>query len=169
MPFQKITDGSDPTFQKVIDDNDLIYSKEQRGCGPDPIECFHHPVFLLYYRPLFTATFAVGDIVHPKLTDAVNAVRRVLPIALRGPLMRSDDTLWFHLENMALHGVVCALAFWFFSLLFRRERPALLAGLVFSLHPLQVTVTTFIGGRPDSMALFFLLLFVIGAWNATRV
>ena len=109
-------------FQKVIDDNDLIHSVTQRGCGADPIDCFRHPVFELYYRPLFTATFAVGEHLHSK------------------------DAVWYHLENMALHAVVGALAFWFFYLLLQRERPALLAGLVFMLHPLQVTVTTFIGG-----------------------
>ena len=128
-------------FETVIDDNDLIYSAEQRGCGANPADCFRHPVFMLYYRPLFTATFAVGDHLH------------------------SRDAIWYHLENLALHAAVCGLGFWFFHLLFRRERPALLAGLVFTLHPLQVSVTSFIGGRPDSMALFFLLLFSIGAWN----
>lgn len=131
-------------YQKVIDDNDLIYSVQQRGCGANPVDCFRHPVFELYYRPLFTATFAVAEHLHNR------------------------DTRWYHAENMVLHAAVCALAFWFFYLLFRRERPALLAGLIFTLHPLQVTVTTFIGGRPDSMALFFLLLFCIGAWNSTQ-
>jgi hypothetical protein len=130
-------------FQKVIDDNDLIYAKDQRGWDSGPLDSFRNPVFQLYYRPLFTATFALGARLH------------------------SQDTIWYHLENMALHAVVGGLAFWFFFLLLKRERPALLAGLIFMLHPLQVTVTTFIGGRPDSMALFFLLLFSIGAWNAT--
>ena len=131
-------------FERVIDDDDLILHADQRGCGPNPIECFHHTVFQLYYRPLFTATFAVGDHLHTR------------------------DPIWYHLENLALHVVVCGLGFWFFYLLFARERPALLAGLIFTLHPLQVTAVTWIGGRPDSMALFFLLLFSIGAWNAAR-
>jgi hypothetical protein len=130
------------SFQKVIDDNDLIHNEYQRGCGPNPLDCFRHPVFVLYYRPLFTATFALGDRLHDKAA------------------------VWYHSENLALHAAVCGLAFWFFHLIFKRERAALLAGLVFVLHPLQVTVTTFIGGRPDSMALLFLLLFSIGAWNA---
>ena len=138
------------TFQKVIDDNDLIYSVQQRGCGADPVDCFHHPVFELYYRPLFTATFALRDMVYKK------------------DLARGRETRWYHAENLILHAAVCATAFWFFFLLFQKERRALLAGLVFTLHPLQVTVTTFIGGRPDSMALLFLLLFSIGAWNSTK-
>jgi len=136
-------------FQKVIDDNDLVYSVQQRGCGADPVECFNNPVFELYYRPLFTATFALRDFVYKK------------------NLNFGRETRWYHAENLILHAAVCASAFWFFFLLFQKERRALLAGLVFTLHPLQVTVTTFIGGRPDSMALLFLLLFCIGAWNCT--
>ena len=156
-------------FQKVIDDNDLIYSVQQRGCGSDPLDCFRHPVFLLYYRPLFTATFALGDRVHPSCALAVNTLlKRLHATGYGGYPFHAYDTVWFHLENLALHAAVCGLAFWFFFLLFRRERPALLAGLIFTLHPLQVTVTTFIGGRPDSMALLFLLLFSIGAWNTAQ-
>ncbi|MCW3054016.1 MAG: hypothetical protein JWN14_3186, partial [Chthonomonadales bacterium] len=118
--------------------------------GANPVECFHHPVFELYYRPLFTATFALRDMVYQQ------------------DLKRGRETRWYHAENLILHAAVCATAFWFFFLLFQKERRALLAGLVFTLHPLQVTVTTFIGGRPDSMALLFLLLFSIGAWNSTK-
>lgn len=141
-------------FQKVIDDNQLIYNYEDRGCNEKAIDCFKHPVFQIYYRPLFTATFALQDqLLRPANTRDYELGR---------------DTRSYHLENMLLHMAVCALSFWFFFLLFRRELPALLAGLIFTLHPLQVTVTTFIGGRPDSMALFFLLLYCIGALNTAR-
>ena len=44
----------------VIDDLDLLYNPARRGCGSHPLECFQHPVFGLYYRPLMTATFAAG-------------------------------------------------------------------------------------------------------------
>ncbi len=155
-------------FDKVIDDFDLVYSVEQRGCGANPIDCFHHPVFELYYRPLFTATFALGDQLHAKASIAANSLTHQLHVNMHGYRFQAHDTFWYHLENLALHAAVCGLAFWFFLLLFQRERPALLAGLVFALHPLQVSVTSFIGGRPDSMALLFLLLFSIGAWNAAQ-
>jgi len=140
----------DKTFQKVIDDNDLVYSVQQRGCGADPIDCFRHPVFELYYRPLFTATFALRDLVY------------------KDNLTYGRETRWYHAENLILHAAACATAFWFFFLLFQKERRALLAGLVFTLHPLQVTATTFIGGRPDSMGHLFLFLFAIGAWNSAE-
>lgn len=154
-----------PDYQKVIDDNQLIYStgpEGDRGCSDNPTECFQHPVFGLYYRPLFTATFAARDqLFKIRRTDD--------PHYSTDRYFYARQTTWYHIENLALHGAVCGLSFWFFFLLFRKERPALLAGLVLTLHPLQVSVTTFIGGRPDSMALFFLLLFGIGAMNSTRI
>jgi hypothetical protein len=126
----------------VIDDHLLLTSADQRGCDTNPASCFLHPLFHQYYRPLMAATFAAG-------------------IGLHGA-----RPLWFHLENLVLHAGVVALALWAFLLLFRREEPALLAGLLFGLHPLQVGVTTFIGGRTDSLALFFLFWFVIGLRKA---
>ncbi len=129
-------------FHEVIDDSDLIHNADQRGWQDSPLDCFRRPVFQLYYRPLFTATFAIGHRLH------------------------SEQTIFYHAENLALHAAVVLLGFWFFYLLFRQERTALLAGLFFTLHPLQVTVTTFIGGRTDSLALLFLFLFAIGALKA---
>jgi tetratricopeptide (TPR) repeat protein len=126
------------SYGEVIDDHDLLHSDLQRGCGTHPAACFQHPLFELYYRPLMTASFSVG-------------------LALHGA-----RPFWFHRENLILHAAVVAQAVWFFRLLFRRERPALLAGLLFGLHPLHVCVTTFIGGRTDTLALFFLFWFVIG-------
>jgi tetratricopeptide (TPR) repeat protein len=122
----------------VIDDHLLLTSAAQRGCDTNPASCFLHPLFHQYYRPLMAATFAAG-------------------IGLHGAL-----PFWFHLENLALHAGVVALALWAFRLLFCRAEPALLAGLLFGLHPLQVGVTTFIGGRTDSLALFCLFWYVIG-------
>ena len=126
-------------WDEVIDDHDLIHSPTARGCGPNPLDCFHGVVFGLYYRPVLAASFALGERLHG-----------------------TDRPFPFHLENLLLHAAVVALALWMFRLLFRRDGPALLAGLLFSLHPLQVGVTTFIGGRTDTIALFFLFLFVIG-------
>ena len=63
------------SFEKVIDDVQLIDSVEQRGCGANPIDCFRHPVFLLYYRPLFTATFALGDRLHSRDAVFISLIR----------------------------------------------------------------------------------------------
>lgn len=123
---------------KVIDDHDLIDSSTSRGCGANPLSCFQHPQFGLYYRPLMASTFSLGADLH-------------------GTAPRP-----YHIENLLLHAADIALACWLFRLIFRREAPALAASALFALHPLHVPVTTFIGGRTDTLALFFLFWFACG-------
>ena len=127
------------TNTEVIDDHQLLHQPEMRGCGKNPMDCFRHPQFGLYFRPLLGASFSVGENLHG-----------LKPFA-------------FHVENLILHGVVTLLAGWFFLLLFQNKTPALIALMIFALHPLQVTATTFIGGRTDNILLFFLFWFAIGA------
>src|SRR5436309_1779971 len=90
---------------EVIDDHDLLHSKYARGCGRNPVDCFTHPTFGLYYRPMLGASFSVGEDLH------------------------GVDPLAFHVENLLLHAMVVLEACWAFRLIIRRDRPALLAGL----------------------------------------
>ncbi|HLK61662.1 MAG TPA: hypothetical protein VKU00_34265 [Chthonomonadaceae bacterium] len=136
---------------EVIDDHDLIHSTVERGCGDNPADCFKHPVFEIYYRPMLGVSFSIGVQVHRLLFGHIKALK---PFDM--------DAFGCHLENFALNACDIALAIWLFRLLLRRDLPALLAGLVFALHPLHVGVTTFIGGRTDTMALFFLFWYAIG-------
>ena len=124
---------------EVIDDHDLLHNPTARGCGRNPIDCFRNPLFGLYYRPLVGVSFSLGENLH------------------------GQSPFPFHVENLILHAAVILEACWAFRLLLRRERAALFAGLLYGLHPLQVPVTTFIGGRTDSLALLFLFWFIIGA------
>ncbi len=133
------------TNTEVIDDHQLLHQPDMRGCGKNPMDCFRHPQFGLYFRPLLGASFSVGENLHG-----------LKPFA-------------FHVENLILHGIVILLAGWFFLLLFRNKMPALIALMIFALHPLQVTATTFIGGRTDNILLFFLFLFAIGAIKSGEV
>ena len=127
------------TQTEVIDDHALLHQREMRGCGKNPLDCFRHPQFGLYYRPILGASFSVGENLHG-----------LKPFP-------------FHVENLILHGVVVLLGGWFFLLLFRKSAPAIIATALFALHPLQVTTTVFIGGRTDQILLFFLFLFGVGA------
>ena len=124
----------------VSDDNMLVSSFADRGCGPNVVDCFRGQLFHFYYRPVLPATFALVQQFH----------------------LHNNDPEWFHLENLALHAIVVALGLKMFRLLFRRRKPALLAGTLFALHPVHVTITAFIGGRTDTLALLFLFVFVIG-------
>ncbi len=129
---------------EVSDDHDLLHSPATRGCDTNPAACFLHPQFGLYYRPLMAASFALGVAAH------------------------GTRPLLFHIENLILHAADVALVFWLFRLWFRREAPALLAGLLFALHPLHVGATAFIGGRTDGLALFFAAWFAIGLLRARQ-
>lgn len=124
----------------VIDDNTLVFDADDRGCGANPADCFHGKLFHLYYRPVLTASFALVQKIH----------------------MHTNVAKWFHLENLLLHAAVCALAFWLFRLLLKSRTAASVAGALFAFHPVQVDVTTFIGGRTDNLALLFMFTYAIG-------
>ncbi len=120
--------------EKVIDDLMLIDSQELRGCGDDTLKgCMTGGVFKLYYRPLLSASFMWGVKLH------------------------GAEPMWHRFENLMLHTILTALVFGFFRLLFRQDHAALAVGTLFALHPLHVPVTTFIGGRTDTLSLCFLL------------
>lgn len=122
---------------EVIDDHELLHSKYARGCGRNPLDCFINPTFRLYYRPVLGASFSIGENLH------------------------GQDPLPFHVENIVFHAAAVLEACLAFRLIIRRDRAALLAGLLFAIHPLQVPVTTFIGGRTDTLTLVFVFGFII--------
>ena len=64
--------------------------------------------------------------------------------------------LGFHLVNIALHALNAVLLFFVGRRLFG-EKPALVAALLFALHPMQTEAATYISGRSSSlMAAFYL-------------
>jgi hypothetical protein len=79
------------------------------------------------------------------------------------PLLKASYTLnWtlgggFHLLNIALHALNALLLFLIGEKLFRDRRAALIAALLFALHPAATEAVTYISGRSSSlMALFYL-------------
>src|SRR5205823_1489978 len=52
------------TNTEVIDDHDLLHNIGARGCGRNPVDCFRHPQFGLYYRPLMGVSFSIGENLH---------------------------------------------------------------------------------------------------------
>jgi hypothetical protein len=74
--------------------------------------------------------------------------------------------LGFHLVNIALHALNAVLLFFIGRRLFG-EKPALIAALLFALHPMQTEAVTYISGRSSSlMAAFYLsalLVYLRGA------
>jgi tetratricopeptide (TPR) repeat protein len=63
----------------------------------------------------------------------------------------------FHLTNIILHLTNIFLVFYLTALLFADERPAFLAALFFSIHPVQSEAVAWISGRNDTLMLIFIL------------
>lgn len=93
----------------------------------------------LYYRPLTELTFIFDK------------------------LLFNMNPRWMHLENVLLHGLNAVLIYFLTrSCLSPREREAsfapLIAALLFGLHPICTENVSWISGRYDVLALFFVLL-----------
>ncbi len=74
-----------------------------------------------------------------------------------------DYQLWglaplgFHLTNTLLHAGVALLLYGLISLVVRSPRAALLAALLFAVHPIHTEAVTYISGRSDPLSALFLL------------
>ncbi|MBI1883295.1 MAG: tetratricopeptide repeat protein [Chlamydiae bacterium] len=74
-----------------------------------------------------------------------------------------DQKIWganaygFHLTNLLLHILASLEVYLFIFLLFRRKGLALLTSLLWALHPIQTEAVTYISGRADPLAAYFIL------------
>ncbi len=118
---------------------------------------------VLAYLPSLAGAFQFDDfnvIVHDSTVHAWDAFFRHAGSGLR-PLLKASYTLnWtlgpgpfgFHLVNIALHALNSALLLLIGRFLFpAHPRAALLAALLFALHPVQTEAVTYISGRSSSM------------------
>jgi tetratricopeptide (TPR) repeat protein len=65
----------------------------------------------------------------------------------------------YHVFNRVIHILVCLVIFRVLRLLIKQPpHAALLASLLFAVHPIQVEAITYINGRADSMAMLFFVL-----------
>lgn len=83
------------------------------------------------YRPLVVASWALDQLV--------------------------DGAVWFHLLNLVWHAAVC-VAVAAFTRRLSDERTALIAGLLFAVHPVHVEAVANIVGRAEAMAAVFVVL-----------
>lgn len=86
------------------------------------------------YRPLTFFTFAVQYAIH------------------------GFDPLPFHAVNLALHALACLLVVRLAGRILAGRRAALLAGLLFAVHPIHVEAVANIVGRAEVLATVFILL-----------
>ena len=120
------------------------------------------------------ATF--GEVLRPTtvlgyyqpLTMASLMLDRVIEASLSGAYAREADPFVFHFTNILLHGVNAALAFVLVLGLTRRTGIAMLCGLLFAVHPLNVEVVSWISQRKALLATFFALIAVMAYARFTR-
>ncbi|MGE5279895.1 MAG: tetratricopeptide repeat protein [Deltaproteobacteria bacterium] len=80
----------------------------------------------------------------------------------------ADRSLWgsrvfgWHLSNVAWHILAVVALYVFIGVCFGDRRLALVAGILFLVHPVHTEVASYISGRADAMALFFLLFAFVG-------
>lgn len=71
------------------------------------------------------------------------------------------DPTGYHLFNILLHAANAGLVAWLLMILTRNRLLAILAGLLFAVHPLHTEAVVWVAGRKDLLATFFSLLTII--------
>ena len=73
----------------------------------------------------------------------------------------------FHLTNILLHCATCILVFLLLSSALRDDRIAILASLLFAVHPVHVEAVAWISGRKDLLVAFFSILALLACDRRT--
>jgi hypothetical protein len=129
--------------QFVIDDAAYILQNNLLNSPRQALQILVSPLvpnaaswgFMAMYRPLTALSFGMN-------------------LWISGP---NPDS--FHLINRLLHVLICLLIYRIVRRLLPRSYfTALVASLLFAVHPLQTEAITYIDGRADALALFFFLL-----------
>jgi Flp pilus assembly protein TadD len=96
-----------------------------------------------YYRPLVTVSYALN-------------------YAICGA-----DAAGFKLVNLLLHAVVTLLVFILARRILSRDLPALMAALIFAVHPAHTEAVAWISARTELLAAVFALASVLAFWRYT--
>ncbi|MBN3038163.1 MAG: tetratricopeptide repeat protein [Candidatus Omnitrophica bacterium] len=67
----------------------------------------------------------------------------------------------YHIVNIALHILVALSIFWLLNILFKDYLLSFLAGALFVVHPVHTEAVSYISGRADPLAAFFLVLTLV--------
>ncbi len=81
---------------------------------------------------------------------------------------RADDLYAFHRTSLILHVINCVLVAILLWMLFEHAPAALLAAMLFGLHPLTVEPVAWIGERKTLLAMLFVLIAMISYMRFTR-
>lgn len=68
------------------------------------------------------------------------------------------DPWGYHVANIAYHALSAIFVFLIGGMVFERVRPALIASLLFAVHPIQTDAVTYLSGRRDVLSGLFVLM-----------
>lgn len=71
----------------------------------------------------------------------------------------------YHIVNVIIHFANVLLVFYLLKQVLHKTNIAFYSALFFAVHPVQTSAVTYISGRTDLMALFFMLLFLIAGFK----
>ena len=84
-----------------------------------------------------------------------------LSFALEYHFLGDDSAFIYHLDNVILHIINSLLVFWLIMILSRKIPVALIAALLFAVHPLHCESVAWITERKDMLSTVFFVLTVI--------
>jgi protein O-mannosyl-transferase len=131
---------------------------------------------VLFYWPSFPGSFQFDDwnvIVNEPSVHSITAwwesmpgIRPLLKLSYALNFVADNEATGFRAVNVLIHASNAALVLWLLNVRGRRagltaeqaSRTALLAALLFALHPVQTEAVTYISGRSASLAACFCLL-----------
>ncbi|GJM27094.1 MAG: hypothetical protein DHS20C16_35090 [Phycisphaerae bacterium] len=111
----------------------------------------------------------LGEVLEPTTVEGyylpLSMISLMTDYAMGG---REGDLLAFHRTSLILHVLNVALIAIFLRMLFGNSMAAILAALVFGLHPLTVEPVAWIGERKTLLAMFFALLTMLSYLRFTH-
>jgi tetratricopeptide (TPR) repeat protein len=128
----------------VLDDKFVVINDENAGISSiltlfNKSDSVSDRIKAPYYRPLNRATYVLDNYLY------------------------GTHPTGYHVESVAIH-ILCVVSFYFLALrLFGQGPPALIAALLFSLHPVNSEPVNFISTRNNLLATLFVLLTVLSA------
>jgi tetratricopeptide (TPR) repeat protein len=102
-------------------------------------------------------TIFTHDIIH--FMDRSNFYRPLQSLSyMADRFLWGKDPAGYHIANALLHSLNSVLIFILLLMLLRNSIAGFFGALFFAVHPLQTSAVTYIAGRADLLALFFLLV-----------
>ncbi len=130
--------------------------------GGDRDSNFWRPTQLLSYMTDYKISEWFEKLQTPHKRDLalkISPIYFLNPIYIQNwhPAKDWNSAIGFHISNTLFHALVCVFIYLYIFLIFRRKDLALIASLIYSVHPIHTEAVTYIAGRADSLATLFIL------------